>query len=173
MYCQKEMKMNNFLKHEKFGFISNKDKEFIIAFNHEMTKLGYDFGDKIGSGYCWGRYMIIYTKSSVKSKKVFARIYIRDDSIALRLFFSAIDSHRKYIENASSQIKEVFVGDYANCKHCHNEKESVCQFKKTYTMDSRLIEKCNGRTFEFHNPNIQRIPDYIALFTEFYPNRKG
>ena len=163
--------MKSLLKDERFGFISNKDKEFIVAFNGEMKKLGYDFGNKIGSGYCWGRYMIIYTKSGVKSKKVFARIYIRDASIVVRLFFSAIDKHRQYIEKASSYIKDVFVGNYANCKHCHNEKEGICKFKKTYTIDDRLIEKCNGITFEFHNPNINRIPDYIALFTEFYPNR--
>jgi hypothetical protein len=90
----------------------------------------------------------------------------------LRLFLNAIDKHRAYIEKAPSHIKEAFVGEAGNCQHCHNEKAGKCRFRKTYTLDDRLIEKCNGITFEFHHPSIERIPDYIALFTEFFPNRK-
>jgi hypothetical protein len=164
--------MNNFLNQEQFGFISSSDKGFMHAFDHEMTRLGYDFGDKIGGGYCWGRYMVIYTKSGAKSKKVFARIYIRDESIVLRLFFTAIDKHRKFIENAPSHIKDVFIGGHGNCQHCHNDKDGACRFRKIYTLDDRLMEKCNGVAFEFPNPSIQRIPDYISLFTEFYPGKK-
>ena len=44
------------------------------------------FGGKIGSGYCWGKYMVIYRKSGVKSENVYARIYMRDADIVLRLF---------------------------------------------------------------------------------------
>ncbi len=164
--------MKDLLREERFDLITNNDKEFIVSFNNEMTLLGYGFDNKIGSGYCWGKYMIIYTKSKVKSKKVFARIYIRDERIVLRLFLNAIDNHREYVENTPSHIKEVFVGDHGNCQHCHNDKDGVCRFRKTYTLDDRLIEKCNGITFEFHNPSIQKIPDYISLFTEFYPNKK-
>jgi len=164
--------MNNILKEERFNFISNNDKMFLLAFNEEMTKLGYDFGDKIGSGFCWGKYMIIYMKSGVKSKKVFARVYIREASIVLRFFLSEIDKHREYVEHAPSHIKEIFVGNYGNCQRCHNDKDGVCMFRKTYTLDDRRIEKCNGTTFEFHNPSIHKICDYIALFTEFYPKKK-
>ena len=165
--------MKDILNEERFDFISRKDKGFILAFNDEMTGLGYGFGDKIGSGYCWGKYMLIYTKAGVKSKKVFARIYIRDDSIVLRLFLNDIDRHRAFVENAPSHIKEVFVGEFGNCKHCHNDKDGVCRFRKTYTIDDQSIEKCNGSTFEFHNPSLRRIPDYISLFMEFYPKKKG
>lgn len=28
-----------------------------------MDQMGYGFGGQIGSGYCWGRYMIIYMYS--------------------------------------------------------------------------------------------------------------
>jgi hypothetical protein len=161
--------MNDILSQSQFDFISNQDKTFILAFTDEMSRLGYDFGGKIGSGFCWGKYMLIFTKTGVKSKNVFARIYIRDSSILLRLFLSKIDQHRAYIENAPSHIKEVFVGSYGNCNHCHNEKDGACQFRKTYTLDDRLIEKCNGTTFEFHDPCIHKLSDYIALFTEFYP----
>jgi hypothetical protein len=68
--------------------------------------------------------------------------------------------------------KPVFVGDYANCKHCHNERKGACHFRKIYTIDDRLIEKCNGNTFEFYNPCLDRMGDYMTLFQEFYPNRK-
>lgn len=164
--------MIHLLNEDRFDFISNHDKEFILAFNDEMNKLGYDYGGKIGSGFCWGKYMIIYRKSGSKSEKVFARIYIKDESVVLRLFFNAIDKHREYVEKTPSHIKEVFIGDNGNCQRCHNDKHGVCRFRKTYTIDNRLIEKCNGITFEFHNPGLQRIPDYIALFSEFYPGKK-
>jgi hypothetical protein len=164
--------MNDIFKDERFNFISSHDKAFIIAFDDEMTKLGYDFGDKIGSGYCWGKYMMIYTKSGVKNKNVYARIYIRETSTVLRLFFGGIDKHRTYIENAPAHIKEVFVGEAGNCRHCHNEKDGLCRFRKTYTLDQRLIEKCNGLTFEFQYPSLHKMADYMALFREFYPRKK-
>jgi hypothetical protein len=116
--------------------------------------------------------MLIYRKSGVKSEKVFARIYLRDDNIVLRLFLNNVDRHRGFIENAPAYIKEVFTGDQGKCQHCHNEEDGDCRFRKTYTIDGRFIEKCNGITFEFHDPGISKIPDYIALFTEFYPDRK-
>jgi len=165
--------MNDFLEEDQFNFISKNDKEFILAFTEEMTRLGYNFGDKIGDGFCWGKYMIIFRKSGVKSKNVFARIYIRDSSIVLRLFLNSIDRHREYIENAPFHIKDVFVGNYGNCHRCHNDKGGACQFRKTYSLDDRIIEKCNGSTFEFHDPSNHKIPDYIGLFTEFYPKKKA
>jgi hypothetical protein len=40
--------MKDILKEERFDFVSSKDKSFILAFNNEMTRLGYGFGGKIG-----------------------------------------------------------------------------------------------------------------------------
>ncbi len=165
--------MNELLQEERFNFISGDDKAFILAFNEEMTNLGYDFGGKIGSGFCWGKYMVIYTKSGVKSKNVYARIYMRDVDIVLRLFFNQIDKHRQYIEKAPAHIKEVFTGPFGNCKHCENDKGGTCMFRKIYTLDGRLIEKCNGNTFWFHNPGADKVSNYMALFTEFYPKKKA
>jgi hypothetical protein len=164
--------MSNFLNEERFNCISMDDKCFIVAFDEAMTRLGYDFGGQIGSGYCWGRYMLIYRRSGVKSEKVYARIYIRDQSIVLRLFLNDIDKHRKYIEGLPAYIKEVFTGDHGKCNHDRDDKEEVCKFRKSYTLEGHLIEKCNGVVFEFHQPDVQKLPDYINLFTEFYPNRK-
>lgn len=133
--------MKDILQEEGFSFISNEDKAFIRAFDGEMNKLGYDFGDQIGSGYCWGKYMMIYTKSGAKSKKVYARIYIRDDSVVLRLFFSDIDQHRAYIERAPLHIKDVFAGEHGACQHCRSEEGGGCRFRKTYSLDGQRIEK--------------------------------
>lgn len=164
--------MMNILNEPRFDFISTIDKGFIAAFDDEMQKLGYGFGDTIGSGYCWGKYMLIYRKSGVKSDKVYARIYIRESTIVLRLFLNAIDKHRDYVENAPAHIKEVFVGEHGDCQHCHNEKGGTCHFRKTYTIEDRFIEKCSGITFEFHHPSLDRLPDYLTLFTEFFPNKR-
>ncbi len=164
--------LEEILKEDRFNFISDNDKAFMIAFDKELTNLGYHFGSNIGSGYCWGKYMVIYYKKGVKSKKVYARIYIRDKSIVLRLFLSKIDSHQRYIENAPEHIQEVFVGDYGKCNRCHNDKAGLCKFRKTYKIHNQLIEKCNGKTFEFYNPTVHKLPDYISLFSEFYSRKR-
>lgn len=165
--------MNTILKEERFHIISEENKAFILAFNDEITKLGYDFGGNIGSGFCWGPYMIIYSKSAVKNKQVAARIYIRENSIVLRLFLNKIDKHREYIENSKDFIKSAFINDYGTCNHCRNEKEVLCKFRKSYTLDNRFIEKCNGLTFEFWEPNLDKLSDYISLLKEFYPVRRA
>ena len=87
--------MKTILDEERFHFISEDNKAFILAFSDEISKLGYDFGGSIGSGFCWGPYMIIYSKIGVKNKQVAARIYIRENSIVLRLFLNKIDKHRE------------------------------------------------------------------------------
>ncbi len=165
--------LNEMLNEERFNFISPDNKAFMLAFHDEMARLGYDFGSKIGSGYCWGQYMLIYTRSGVKSKNVYARIYVREASIVLRLFLNEIDKHREFIENAPAYIKEVFVGPHGDCVHDHDREDGGCMFRKSYTLDGRFIEKCNSFTFEFYEPNLQKLSDYVALFTEFFPQKKG
>lgn len=165
--------MKSILQEPRFDFLSRRDKGFISSFDEEMNRLKYDFGGAIGSGYCWGRYMIIYTRAGVKSKKVYARIYIREDAIVLRMFFSDINLQREYIEQAPAHIKQVFTGSHGDCQYCHNEKDGSCRFRKTYTIDGRLIDKCNGIVFEFHDLEMEKLPDYLGLFTQFYPARKA
>jgi len=163
--------MNELLAEERFKVITEPDKAFITMFDHEIGKLGYDFGGGIGDGYCWGKYMVVYSKTGAKSKKVIARIFIREDSIVLRLFFNNADKHRAYIENAPAHIKEVFTNNHGNCS-CSPKKEN-CRMRKAYTIDGKQIEKCSGVVFEFWQPSLEKLPDYIHLLAEFYPVKKS
>jgi hypothetical protein len=167
------MGMLQLMNEDRFSFLSTASKEFILAFDSEITPLGYNFGGSIGGGACWGNYMIIYSKSDAKAKKVVARIYIREEGIVLRLYFSQIDKHRGFIEQAPKLIKEVFAGEQGKCGHCNNEKDGSCKFRKSYTIDQNQIDKCNGKTFEFYNPTLDKLQDYIKLFKEFYAPRKA
>lgn len=165
--------MRNAMSESRFDFIPQTDKDFILAFDDEMKALGYDYGGSIGSGYCWGRYMIIYSKTGVKSKKVPARIYIRESGeIVLRLFLTGIDGHRGYIENSEPYIRDVLTGAHGDCIYCKNDKNGTCKFRKTYTLYGRLIEKCTGIVFEFHKPGILKLSGYMGLLREFYKTKK-
>lgn len=160
--------MEMLIKNEKYSFIKDNDKQFIVEFSKALDNLGY-CNDGFGNGFCWGKYMIIYRKANVKSKNVYARIYIRDDGICLRLFFNNLSKHSDYIENAPDFIKNVFVGDYGNCKHCKGDN---CKFRKDYKINGFDYEKCNGFTFEFYEPTTEKLPEYIALFKEFNISKK-
>ena len=153
---------------DKFDFISVQDKNFIIAFDDEMRKIGYTCSDTIGPGYCWGKYMIIYLKAGAKNKRVVARIYIRENDITLRLFLNKIDEHREYIENQPLYIQEPFMGDIGKCRRCKNDRDGYCKFRKSYTINNIYIEKCNGSTFEYQSPDMEKLPGYISLLKEFY-----
>ncbi len=157
------------LSDPQYSYVSEGDKHFMVAFDQEMLRLGYDFGGTIGSGYCWGRHMLIYAKTGVKSKQVAARIYMRESGIVLRLFLNQIDRHAASIEQAKPFIREVFTGERANCNHCREDGDGSCKFRKTYTIGGKTYEKCNGLTFEFHEPDCSKLPDYMALLNEFFP----
>lgn len=175
--------MNEILTEKRFDFVSDQNRKFIDDFTKEMELFGYDFGGKIGSGYCWGNYMIIYSQKNAKSKKIIARIFIRDEgiiiwggkenhyknSIVLRLFFNGIDKHREYIENAASFIKGPFVNEHGACNHCKKD----CHFRKVYTIGGKQFEKCSGAVFEYHNPKTEHIEDYVNILKEFYGKKSS
>ncbi len=158
------------LKQAEFDFISEQDKQFIIAFTDEMEKRGYTYDNTIGKGHCWGRYMMIYRKANLKTQKVVARIYIKDQGIVLRLFFNNVTKHGDFIRQAPDAIKTVFMGEQANYAHCSGED---CRFQKKYVIDGVEFVKCNGSTFQFRNPTLEQLPDYIRLFDEFYPTKNN
>lgn len=163
--------MEEIMLENRFNMISDSNKKFITSFSKEIQELGYDFGGGIGDGYCWGKYMIIFAKTGVKSKNVIARIFIRENGIVLRLFLNNIEKHRAYIENAQEHIKEVFTGNHGNCS-CNPKKEN-CRMRKTYMIDGIHMEKCSGVVFEFANPTVEKLPDYMFLLKEFYPVKKA
>lgn len=158
------------LKESSFQYIGSENRTFISAFDDAMEKHGYSAGNTIGQGCCWGRNMLIYTKAGAGSSSVVARIYMRDDSICLRLFLNNVTEHGEYIHNAPDYINTVFTGEYGKCKHC---KGDSCKFRKDYEIGGVHYEKCNGMTFEFYEPTVEKLPEYIKLFTEFYPQRKA
>jgi hypothetical protein len=149
----------------EFDFIKASDKQFITAFTDELEKLGY-YENGLCDGFCWGRYMLIYRKSGVKSKNVYARIYIRDDCIVLRLFLNNVTKHGEYIDRSPEFIKDAFVGNFGKCKRCKGDN---CKFRKDYEIGGVKYEKCNGFTFQFFEPTMERLTSYIDLFKEFYP----
>jgi hypothetical protein len=170
--------MEKLLKEDRFNFVSNENKKFINEFTKEMNSFGYNFGGEIGNGFCWGNYMVIYSKTGIKNKKVIARIYIRDNcvivwggkeynyknSLVLRLFFADIDKHSAYLENAPIHIKDAFIDENGICNHCREN----CHFRKSYTLDGKKIEKCGGSVFEYNNPKTKDIKDYMNILKEFY-----
>ena len=165
--------LKDVLKDTKYGYTSNSEKEFIIKIDTEFERLGYTSGGATSHGFCWGKDMIIYQKKGVKSNKSYARIYLRDDGAILRMYFSKVDKQSDFIKNSKPHIKEVFTGDFGNCKHCKNENdEGFCKFQKIYSIDGMNIQKCNGNTFYFFKPKIELITDYIEVFSTFYPPKR-
>ena len=156
------------MKEERFAFMREDNRQFVIDMTRALEQAGYTYGDTIGDGICWGKYMLIFQKSGVKSKRVYARIYIRDASVALRLFLHDVTRQADHIDAAPERIREVFLGDAGACSHCRGD---TCKFRKSYVIRGREIEKCNGEVFTFHHASVQDIPDLMRLFQAFYPPR--
>jgi hypothetical protein len=155
------------LTEHRFKILSEPDREFISAFDKAINEFGYDGGGFIGTGYGWGKYMIVYGKTGTKSRPVAARIYIKEDGITLRLFLNNVDKHREYIESAPSHIKDAFIFEGGDCKSC----STMCAPGKNYTIDGHSMQKCNHSTFYFNIPTLEKLPDYMALLSKFYPNK--
>jgi hypothetical protein len=166
--------MKNLLTDEKYGFISRNDKDFITAYTGAMKDMGY-VHNGIEKYVCWGKYMIAYLKEGIKTKKYVSRFYLRDDGVIFRMYFTNIDFHREYIENAPEFIKSAFTGSQGDCRHCSNkckDENGNCSHRKTYTIDEKAYEKCDGEVFLFENHETENIPEYMKLLREFYPAKK-
>jgi len=164
------------LSDPRYDYISCADKEFIVHFDEEMEGKGYSTGGIITPGYAGaparGRYLLIYAKVGVKSKQVAARIYCTDSGVILRLFLNSIDKHAAFIESAPEHIRAVFGSGIGDCHHCESRPDGVCKFRKTYTLNGKSHEKCDGEVFQFFNPDVKKLPAYMDLFCEFYHVRK-
>ena len=111
--------------------------------------------------------MIIYGKTGTKSRPCIARIYIHNNYISLRLYFSNISKHRVYIENTPEHIKTIFYGGQdcpcrSNCPH---------KGQKIYTIDGKNYQKCCHADFRVTTPKIELLSDYLDLLAEFYPTK--
>ena len=92
--------MPDFLQNNRFGFISAGDKEFISRLRRRDEQARIRFWRQDWQRLLLGKIHDDLYKNGGKSKQVYARIYIRDDGIALRLFLNDIDKHRGYIEKS-------------------------------------------------------------------------
>ena len=150
--------LDEILSERRFNTVSESDKAFITAFNDAMNKMGYDYGDGIGTA-------IKYCKTGTKTRTCPAHIEIGEIGINLRLFLTKIDDHRQYVENTPAHIKDGFVFTGGDCKSCH----PICAPGKIYTIDGQLMQKCKHATFRFNKPTVEKLPDYMGLLEEFYP----
>lgn len=162
--------MNDLLKSKEYDFVNDKDKQFIVAFDSEMQKLGYTCNRTIGEGYCWGKNMIIYTKAGVKSKKSYARIYLRDNDLILRMYFSNVNSQKQAIEQAPDYIQHAFTGNYGACKHCHNMKEDgTCSHRKAIRFTINNTNFVMVLPFGSSLPTLQEYRNTSSCFLPFIP----
>jgi len=165
----KPKNMEQLLAEKRFNAISQTDKAFIIAFDKEINKLGYDCENSVASGLTWGKFMIIYGKTETKSRPCAARFYIKEDgTTTLRLFLNKLDKHMPYIENAPTHIKDAFLFDGGDCKSCN----TACAPGKVYTIDGQLMQKCNHSTFYFRTLSTENLSDHIQLLAKFFPPKK-
>jgi hypothetical protein len=178
----KYMEIEKLLKEERFNFVSKENKNFILEFTKQIKSLDYDFDGDIRNGFERGNYQIIYSLNGIKgSRSISCRIFLRDDgiflsfgkeikfnkSIVLRLYFSNINKHINYIENAPINIKELFINNSGLCKYCTEQ----CYKRKTYNINGIEMAKC-ADIFEYINPKTKEIKDYIDILNEFY-GKKG
>ncbi|MCL2109003.1 MAG: hypothetical protein FWH20_06635 [Oscillospiraceae bacterium] len=167
--------MNDLLL-EKYNFLNENEKKFIVSFNDEMAKIGY-VNSGIQDYVVFGKYKIEYYKLGLKTKKIIARIYIRDGDekiaarwggnglgIALRLYFTNINKHKTYIENAPDFIKTPFIDNHSICHDC----KVNCNRKKVYMIDGKMYTKCTDCAFMFEKPNAENVMEYINLLKLFY-----
>ena len=165
--------MKNILSEEKYNFVSQKDKDFIIAFDNAMKEAGYK-NNGIQPYVVFGKYKIEYFKPGTKTPKYIARFYFRDDEIVLRLYISNIDKHKDYIEKSQDFIKKPFIDNSHQCKpNCKGMiTNNKCRYRKTYTLSGVPYVKCAEQSFMFYQMNPGNAIQYVELLTVFYPIKK-
>ena len=161
--------MEELLCEQRFNVISPSDKAFIQSFDKAINELGYDCENIITSGLTWGFYMIVYGKTGTKSRPCAARIYIQESGeVSLRLFLNKVDKHMKFIENSPPHIKGAFDFTGGDCKSCN----TACAPGKVYTIDGKLMQKCNHSTFYFYAPSVEKLSDFMDLLSMFFTVKK-
>jgi hypothetical protein len=150
---------------------SEEERAFILAFDEAIQREGYT-SDGIQPYVCWGKYVISYYRADVKTKRYAARIFLRSDGLLFRMYFSDIDAHADAIEQLPEDIKAAFFSEYGRCKHCDSKAGKVpgrCMHRKTYSLEGKQFEMCDGLVFLFPNHSVEAVQQYIELLRVFYP----
>jgi hypothetical protein len=150
------------LAEREIDIIPESDKEFLLAFDTSMGKLGYDFGAVIGGGSVENPLIINYVKFGTHGGTA-ARIYVSGGKVILRLLPKKLTPHFKYIESAPVYIREIFTAHHDNCVSC----AAQCRTHKKYAVDGRFIQKCSP--VRDLKPSAEYLLDYMELFLEFFP----
>lgn len=144
-----------------YNALSEKSQRFIAEFNKKMNSIGYSYGSGATSGFCWGYGQFAYSRKPEKKKDYVCRLYIREDYLVVRLFLKNVDAYSDFIENSEPYIQDAFINDFGKCNGC----KQTCGHRKTYIINRKTYNKCDGMTFEFYNLDIESIPNYIQLLT--------
>lgn len=153
-------------KGRRYSHITENDKAFIVAFDKRMREYGYDIGWPFEWLFFRG---INYVKTGTKNKPTVADVYVKSNgNIQVKFHLNKVDNYRDYIENAPQHIIKAFIFEGGDCTGCNS---NFCS-GKTYTINGKSMHKCNHRVFFFDNPTLENIPDYMELFSKFYPKKK-
>ena len=151
--------------------ISPDDQSFLRALDEGFRKLGYA-SDGIQPYVCWGKYVVSYYRPGLKTKKYVSRIYLRDDGILFRMYFSNVDAHMEAVMSAPDYIRAAFTREYGRCTRCRGDKLGVngtCLHRKSYTLFGTRYDMCDGQVFLFDERTLSAVDAYLSLLCAFYP----
>ena len=147
----------------KLASIPIPDKAFLLAFDQEMEKIGYDFGTVIGKGTTDEPAIMNYVKCGTHNSPA-VRVFVSEGRVNLKMLPKKLTPHFSYIESAPAHIKEIFTAYHENCVSCTTQ----CRTHKKYAIDGRFIQKCQPD--KDLKPSLEYLSDYMRLFLEFFPS---
>lgn len=150
----------------RFKAVFEENLPFLEAFDKGMEGLGYT-SERRDDGT-----QMVYMKAGVKSEKPYVRVFADRRGLVLRFHLFKVEKHADFIADAPSHIRDVFAGPGGGCRHCTDDKEDRCGYRRTYVLDGEQIEKCGFSAFCFRDVDVSEVDDYVAMFREFYPERK-
>lgn len=167
------MDTEKLLSDETYEFAVQNDKDFIVAFITLMMAAGYE-NNGIQPYVVFGKCKIEYFRPGNKTNKYVARIYLRDDEIVLRLYFSNIDRHSAYIAQVPDFIRKPFVDGVHKCKkpNCKGIGNGKCRYQKIYTIDGVRYMTCAEQSFCYYGMEAGNASQYVDLLSIFYPQKK-
>lgn len=142
-----------------FDSVSERAQRFLLDFDAAMNDSGYSYGGAPTSGFCWGISQFAYSRAPEKKKDYVCRLYQRGNGLVVRLYLQNVNAYSGYIESAGDHIRDAFVNDFGKCGYCKER----CRHRKSYAIDGKEYDKCDGMTFEFYDPEPAFVPRYLDL----------